>query len=372
MRARLWLAGLALLVARSAWADDTADARGHFSEGVHRFEQGDVEGARQLFLQAEREHHAPVILYNLARCEERLGHSQAAVDAYEKYLSEAGTNGEFAQAAAVAVADVRSRSSRVRIESRPPDGRVFVDGNPLDEPTPTTILLSAGLHHVVIEGDGWRAGSDLEATAGGTQTVLVQRPSAPGPDSSAPVNAPVPPPPAPSSAPAATPPREPPGPDDLVFGGSFMLVPYGFIGASNGRPNDSALAGVDVGVTAEVGYAFAPRAEFLLRGFGALGAECHDFFGSHFVSAGPSISYRLFDAFWVGATLLGGNAATCRGAVVYSTDIVFSPTFDLALAVSTHQYGQWYVSASFAYYFANPTNDNRVIYVPVGFGVRFF
>lgn len=158
-------AALALLLTHAdALADDVADARGHFADGVRRFGDGDFEGARRLFLQAEHEHHAPVILYNLARAEERLGHPQAAVDAYERYLAEAGARAEFAEPAAIAVADLRARSGRVRIESKPQGARAFVDGNPLEEPTPTSVLLPAGLHHVVVEGETWRASSDSEAT----------------------------------------------------------------------------------------------------------------------------------------------------------------------------------------------------------------
>ena len=102
-------------IARSDGEDHVEDARRHFLEGVQRFEQGDFEAARRLFVTADGEHHAPSITYNIARAEERLSHVQASVDAYEKYLGEAGPAGEYAQAAAIAVAELRARAARARI-----------------------------------------------------------------------------------------------------------------------------------------------------------------------------------------------------------------------------------------------------------------
>jgi hypothetical protein len=171
-----WLALAAALTSVPALADEVDDARQHFAEGVRRFGDGDFEGARRLFLQAEHEHHAPAILYNLARAEERLGHPQAAVDAYERYLADAGSKAEYGEAAAIAIVEIRGRSSRVRIESRPSGARVFVDGSALAGVTPTVVLAPAGLHHVVIEADAWRAAIDFEAAAGGEKTVTIERP----------------------------------------------------------------------------------------------------------------------------------------------------------------------------------------------------
>ena len=69
----------------------------------------------------------------------------------------------------------------------------------------------------------------------------------------------------------------------------------------------------------------------------------------------------------------GGNGSTCRvGQNDFSTDIVFSPVFDISYAVTSRHYGQWLVSAGLGYYFATPSNDNRLVYAPIGFGPRFF
>ena len=372
-------------------SDPVADARAHFSEGVRRFGEGDFEGARRMFLEAEREHHAPVIVYNLARAEERLGHPQAAVDAYERYLAEVGATADFAQSAAVAVADLRARSSRVRIESQPPGARIFVDGNPLPEATPTTVLLSSGTHHVVVEGDTWRAANDFEAAAGSQQTVSLLRPDTPTPPPTVTL-----PPPKPPPVIAPLPPVTPvvhAGPSDLVFGASFVVIPFAFLGArspttledANKQPilsstgqtitNGSTIFGGEAGLTAEVGYAFTPRAEILLRGLVAIGSTCGTAFQSHIASAGPAISYRLTDNFWIGGSVQGGSGATCRettDAPVYNTTLVLSTTLDVEYAVASQPYGQWVITAGIASMFADMKNENPLIYAPIGFGVRFY
>ena len=50
---------------------------------MHLYQTGDWEGAARHFREADAEHHAPAIVYNLGLSEEKLGHPQAAVDAYE-------------------------------------------------------------------------------------------------------------------------------------------------------------------------------------------------------------------------------------------------------------------------------------------------
>ncbi len=367
--ARLGLGGftcaLALLVSlpREARADGIDSARSAFQEGVKAYQGGDFAGAREKFAEAERMHHAPVIVYNLALSEERLGHVQAAVDAYERYIAEEGEKGEFATPAAVAVAQLKARSAKVRIESDPPGLRIYVDGAPLDERTPAQVLLAAGTHHVVVEGDDFRDERDVRTTAGKAETVSFTRVAKIGGQRPLPLKLPDP----------VTPPKPEvaPHPEGFVFGLHFVAVPYLFFKANTG-PQQADASGVSIGFTAEGGYAFTKRAVILVRALGAVGSECGSFAGSNFLSVGPAISVRALDWAWVGLGLLGGQAQACNSDRNLATNIVFSPTFDLAFAVATQPYGQWMITTSIGYYFANPTNENRVLYAPIGFGLRFF
>jgi len=86
---------------------------------VKLYQQGDYEGARRLFKQADAEHHAPAIVYNLALAEEKLRHPQAAVDAYEAYVGEVGEQGELSSSAAVAIAQIKTRPTTLRIATKP-------------------------------------------------------------------------------------------------------------------------------------------------------------------------------------------------------------------------------------------------------------
>ena len=348
-------------------ADDVDAARAKFAEGVRLYRQGDDLGARLAFIEAERAHHAAVTIYNLALVEERLGHTQAAVDDYERYVGEAGELGEFTQSAVVASAELRRRASKIRVETDPPEARVFIDGAQLDDRAPVTWLLLPGKHHVSVEWDAGRAEQDVDVTSGTPKTVSFTRPAAPpAPSSSAP-------PPASSplvrsaDASPAPPPRAPEV-SGLVFGGSFIAIPYHFQRLHTGTNDDGAFAGL----AGEIGYAFADHAFVGLRTLAAIGSSCKEIYGAHVLTIGPVIEYHLTHSFWLGASLNGGNGEACRDGTTLSTDIVFSPMLDASYAISAQDYGQWLVSVGFGYFFANPTNDTGLFYAPIGFGPRFY
>jgi hypothetical protein len=347
---------------------DVEAAKPLFAEGVVRFQKGDFEAARRYFEDANKAHHSPVIDYNLALTEERLGHLQAAVEGYEHYLTEAGDSGEFAQPAAVAVAQIKARAGRISVQTDPPGCRVFINGIPMRERTPTTVLVPPGEHLVVAEGDigrdrqpvpgGYRMNAVVSLTAGQIQEVtLNQGDTAPKV----------------SVGSAAKTDLE-----GLVWGGQFQVVPYGFF--ARNQPNAEGATGIFVGAALDAGFAFTSRAVIGLRAYGSVGSECKKVFDSHIASVGPMLAVRVYDSLWLGAGLYGGNGETCRlktenGKNVteeFSTDIVFSPVFDISYAVTSRHYGQWLVSLGVGYFFATPSNDNRLIYAPAGFGPRFF
>jgi len=344
-------------------------ARAKFAEGVRLYKQGDDTGARLAFLEAERAHHAAVTIYNLALVEEHLGHAQAAVDDYERYVGEAGEQGEFTQAAVIAAAELRRRGSKIRVETDPPGARLFIDGTPLEERAPLTWLLLPGKHHISVEWDSGRAEQDVDVTSGAPKTVSFVRPAAPvsheAADAGAPVQNVVPVdagPPPDAEAP------HPPEVSGLVFGGSFIAMPYHFQHLHSGENDDGAFAGL----AGEIGYAFADHAFVGLRAMAAIGSSCKQVYGAHVLTVGPVIEYHLTRSFWLGASLNGGNGEACRDGNVLSTDIVFSPMLDASYAVSSQDYGQWLVSIGFGYFFANPTNDTGLFYAPIGFGPRFY
>lgn len=374
----LALAFALLLVAPAARADDVELARKHFADGVKRYRDGDYEGARALFKQADAAHHAAAIVYNIARAEERLGHPQAAVDAYEAYLGEAGEKGEFTQAAIVAIAQIRASARQLRIETRPPGARVFIDGSPARDVAPTRVLVPAGRHHVVAEGDGWRAEADVDTGASSVETVTLVQPEA-TPPASALVPATTPPPGGAGGAAGGPAPSEsasPPAPlasEGFIFGAQFVIVPHRF----ERRPGKEFTSwGLAAGLQVEAG--FAPSEEFVVLGRAMVAVGSKGSPATSIVNVGLALSYRLTRAVWIGAAFQGGRALL-PGSINpvgseqlrFDTDYVFCPTLELSYAVLTKPYGQWLVSVNPGYYFTSPS-DNNAFFVPVGFGLRTF
>lgn len=361
--------GAALLIVAtwtsSAYADDAIEsARAHFADGVAKFEAGDYEAACALFRRADSEHHAPEIIYNVARSEERLDHPQAAVESYDAYLREAGETGEFATAAALAIAQIRGRSPRVRIETAPPGARVFVDAVEAPEKSPTSTLVTIGHHHVVAEGEGWQAEGEVDATDPGKEsTISLTKPRSiavtPAPESAVTHRAP-----SSETVPIS-------GPNGLVLGATFSIVAYHFFGT---RSHPDTTTGVAPALIGDIGYAITPRFEIFLRVLGGIGSEGVPV--TLVEGVGPAFSFRALPALWIGAACLGGrieSSETPSDGVrrYFETGWVFAPVAEIDLALLQTDYGQWMLSVAPAYYFASP-QDNGAFYVPMGFGLRAF
>jgi len=369
------LAALVSSVASDARADDVEAARKDFAEGVRLYQRGDYEGARRLFKKADTEHHAAPVLYNLARTEERLLRAQAAVDAYEAYVGEAGEAGEFTGAAVVAITQIKARSTRLRIETRPTGARIFVDGFPLSESSPTTFLVSAGHHVVVAQGEVFRAERDVEVTGNGDSLSVTLE--APLSDASAPLS---PPdthdadssPSSPSVATAvADPPSLPPpaAPDGFVWGAAFTLAPYHLIGAASSLPNSESKTQVMAGAILEAGHAVTDRFEFLARGFVALGPDGKPSFA---IMGGPGLSLRIGTSVWLGATFLVGQIETVAEGKRYGTDVVFGTMLEATFVVLPTSAGQWTVGIQPGLLLTNKPPDNTTFFFPLSFGYRAY
>jgi hypothetical protein len=359
-------------LAGAAAADDLAKARELFAGGVHRYEIGDYEGALRLFREANGEHHAPAIVYNVALAEEKLGHRQAAVDAYESYIAEAGDRGEFTSAAVAAVAQIRATSTKLRIETKPPGAHVFVDGNALAEPAPITVLVGAGHHVVVAQGESFRAEKELDARGGGESLVVALAPAAP-------VEPPAPPPSPiavapPAPAVVAPPPPPEPGPDALVWGAAFAIAPAVMFGVDpiddegRGHSNTKTILTILAGPMLEIGYALTDKIEFLARGLAGIGPDSKP---SFMYLGGPGLSFKL-GPIWAGATFIGGDIDSARHGVKYSTDLVFGAMGEVAVPVLKKAHGEWLVGVQPSFLLTEMRNDNTTLFFPLSFGYRAY
>jgi len=356
--AAVTLVTFATFVAESeARADDVEAARTLFAEGVKLYQRDDYEGARRLFRKAEAEHHAAPIVYNIGLAEERLGHPQAAVDAYEAYVAETGDAAEFSAAAVVAIAQIKSRSTRLRIETKPPGARIFVDALTLPEASPTTFLVAPGHHVVLAQGEGWRTEQDVEAKGAGDALTIRLGPTA-------------------GSDPSASPPDRVPSPpeaakpDGFIWGASFALAPYHLQGARQaGAANAAGATLAMAGAILEAGHAVTDRFEFLARGFVALGPEGKP---TYAFMGGPAISLRIGSSLWLGATFIGGQLEGRAHDERYQTGLVFGAMAEAAVVLQSTPYGQWTVGIHPGLLLTADRDDNTAYFVPLSFGYRSF
>jgi len=346
-------AAIALFLASSGTAfgdigGDSGDsnivaARAQFQRGVESFRTGDFEAARLAFLEADRFHPTPVITYNLARVYERLSWLQEAVDGYERYLASAGSRAEYAQAAAVAIADLRSSAARIRFESDVPGAVVIVGGRQLSEPTPTTVLLPAGSHSAAAKlGDR----KDLQVfTAARGQAATVRFIVA-------------------NVAPRET-------DESGVFLAVNLALAPGWHFASNTGASARSSAGLFGAFELDAGYAVARALRLSLHATAAIGPNCPRFVDGHAVSAGPGVGVGLTRSLILSAHLVGGRSHDCVGGVVLDSDWVFGGRLGMQYDLVPRGYGTWFAVVSATFLAANREVDNASLFVPLGVGLRF-
>jgi len=103
---RALVLALAVLLPAAARADDQDLARAHFVTGASYYEQARYTEALHEFEEAYRLSKRSGFLYNIGVCHEQLGHTSAAITAFEGYLGSASTPAERA--------DVQARIDRLR------------------------------------------------------------------------------------------------------------------------------------------------------------------------------------------------------------------------------------------------------------------
>lgn len=354
--------GMVTFASRDARADDPEGARNDFAEGVRLLQIGDFVGARRSFKSADAKHHAPAIVYNLGLAEERLGHMQAAVDAYEAYVSETGDSGELSAAAAVAIAQVKTRSTRLRIGTSPMGARIFVDGTALAEPSPTVLLVSAGHHVIVAEANTWRGEQDVEARGTGDVVEVIVKASAP---------VPAPRPDGVTDVVGVSDPRPPfDGPDGLVWGATFALVPFHLLGAPNkDKGNGLGATQMAAGGIVEIGYALTDRVALLARSLIAFGPDAKP---TTLHMSGIGLSIRAGSHLWLGASFIGGQLATRAKDANYQTNLVFGTILEASVAVITTRVGEWMVGFQPGLLLATEAYENAAFVFPFTFGFRAF
>ena len=159
----------------AAQPDAKALAKEHFERGVDAYNDHRFADAVQEFNLAYQTSPAYAVLYNIAQVDAALGNSVEAVDAYERYLSQAGTSvSEGRRKQVIAEVEIqRARIGNLALSLSPEGAEVRVDGKlvgkaPLNEP----LRLAAGKHSVTILADGYTAQAREVEVAPRQQTDL--------------------------------------------------------------------------------------------------------------------------------------------------------------------------------------------------------
>lgn len=378
----------ALLAVLSIWlapgvaqADDKQQARESFQAGVKAFQRGEYASALRQFQQADSLAHSPAITYNLGRTLEKLNHVQAAVDAYEAYVAEAGEGGEFTSAAVVAIAQLKTRSTQLTIESTPPGAEITLDGVKLKHNTPVTTLVARGPHELVLELQDWRETRSYEAPGGGSsgQLVFVRGQAAPTPT-------PTPPAPPKVEAKVALAPA-PPRIQGLMGSANLSLSAYRFLGSAEERSGmtqttaTSSAGGVVFGLAFDAGYALSSRTGVLLRVFGGLGSSEEAL--ATLGAGGPVVVYRLTDRWWLGGGVAVGAGradadATTRNSnaildsqITFQTNFALGPTLEVGYVIDQNENGHWLIEVMPTLLVTTSSREST-LFVPVTLGYRWF
>ena len=356
-------------------------ATADFDRGVLLFEKDDFVGAIEAFERADRAHHAATITYNIARTRESLGQAQLAYEAYEAYLAEAGAQAQYLDAATVALARIKARATRLRVETSPPGAAVHIDGILVRDKSPSTVLVFRGRHRVEVDWGGVFAARDIDAAGDGQPlSVSIAKPEMRNPAQ-------------PSPAPKAPSPRaRPPQPEagDMMAGAGFSLNYTALVvkeapsAAARQDPNapDYRNASLMFGAVIEAGYAFTPRSAIMARFHCGLGSTEKALFSLGAASLG--YSWRASKRWWIGGGAIAGSSDKDIGAtynplvgarsddkIEFVSHVTVGPTLELRAILDDSDSGEWHLSMNPSLLLGTAQGQST-FYVPLWAGYRWY
>jgi hypothetical protein len=161
--ARRWVALLSTLVALAlcgprAHAQAADDAKRHFTNGVHLFEDRNFAGALVEFEASYQKNPTAVALQNVAVCQKGLFRYADAISTLERMLRDFATqlSPEDKKAAEDAIRDMSALLGTIVVKVTPADARVSINDAILTpEALKSPVRLAAGEYRVVAEAPGY-------------------------------------------------------------------------------------------------------------------------------------------------------------------------------------------------------------------------
>src|SRR5215468_6136424 len=135
---------------------DVEQARADFERGAALYRAGEFRAALAAFEAAQARAPAPQALFNIARCQERLGQLADAVDSYTAYLA-ARPDAPDRAAVTARIDELRARlplEASLRISVEPPSA-VSVDGEAAGT-SPVSVRLNPGTHRIGAAQEGYQ------------------------------------------------------------------------------------------------------------------------------------------------------------------------------------------------------------------------
>jgi hypothetical protein len=124
-------------------------------EGARAYAEGHFSDAARLFEEAYRLGGPAFELWNVARCQLKLDRAEDAERTLTRYLAITDLPKKDRAEAEAQLAELRARRSTLVLITTPSGAKVKIDGQPVDEATPTSTEVSAGPHQIELT----RAGS---------------------------------------------------------------------------------------------------------------------------------------------------------------------------------------------------------------------
>jgi hypothetical protein len=151
-----------------------AGARQHFMAGQDYYTQGRYDKAIEEFEEAYRLEPKPLLLYNIAMAQEKVGELVKAVDYLKRYL-EATPDNEDRTTLLAKVANLETRIAKtgIKITASEAEATVYVDGKDIGKtPVAGVIPLSVGAHKIKVSKKGFEDFKMNVAVSSGQTTPI--------------------------------------------------------------------------------------------------------------------------------------------------------------------------------------------------------
>jgi hypothetical protein len=154
-----------------------AKAQGLMKHGAQHYQHGDFADALAEFQAAYAAFPSPKLLLNIGQCQRELGRSGEALQAFERFLTDADAPPPRLLAEAKqAIEELSAQVGRVRIDCAIKGAEVRIDGKKVGiAPIKELLPVTPGHHELTASQQGQsRAASDVDIAAGTVETVVLK------------------------------------------------------------------------------------------------------------------------------------------------------------------------------------------------------